>query len=62
MRAFNGISVAADGSEDYEINLKELEIPVLENLDTDEEPFANLSDDSFTEDSSSEEDPSSEED
>ena len=39
VRAFRkcGISVAADGSEDYKINLKELEdyeAPVLENSDT----------------------------
>ena len=63
VRAFKkcGISVAADGSEDYEINLKELEdyeTPILENTDTDEDPFPDLSDDdndvNFTEDLSSE--------
>ncbi len=30
--------------------LEDYEAPVLENLDTDEDPFANLSDDSWTKD------------
>ena len=69
VRAFRkcGISVAADGSEDFDIHLEGLEdyeideVNDLDDLDADsEDPFANLSDNSLTEDSS--DDDSSEED
>ena len=61
VRAFKkcGISVAADGSENYEIHLEGLEdyeVDVGDTISDDEDPFADLIDGNLATDSSDEED------